>query len=130
MVATRPLTGYGLGSFAAEQQTHRLAAELALQQRRATDRSVSFMRRDYLQLAAEAGIPALLLVLGAAGATLTGLATHRPAADIERLVVLALLTCGAVAALTWFPLQIPFTAIALLLAIGRAWRIVADEGSR
>ena len=132
MIATHPFSGYGLGSFAMEQQVHRLAAEIFLQQRfvQPTGSSFIYAHDDYLQLAAEAGIPALFLVIIAIAAILFGLARiGRAAADIERLVLLAVLTCGAVAALAWFPLQIPFIAIALLLALGRAWRIVADEGA-
>jgi len=36
---------------------------------------------------------------------------------------MAILGAGAAAALTWFPLQRPISAIPLLLAAGRAWRI-------
>jgi len=132
MIATRPLEGYGLGSFAMEQQTHRLAAEISLQQRfvQPTGSSFIYAHNDYLQLAAEAGIPALLFVLIAIAAILFGLVRiGRALADVERLVLLAMLTCAAVAALAWFPLQIPFISIALLLTLGRAWRVVADEGA-
>jgi hypothetical protein len=38
-------------------------------------------------------------------------------------MLLAVLVTGAAAALTWFPLQRPVTAVPLLLAAGRAWRI-------
>lgn len=129
MIQIRPLLGFGLGSFALEQQTHRFAAEISLQQRfvQPTGSSFIYAHDDYLQLAAEAGLPALLFLLGGVGAIVLGLARlGRSSVDGERLVLLALLTCGAVAALAWFPLQIPFIAVALLLAIGRAWRLVAD----
>jgi O-antigen ligase len=132
MSAARPLTGYGLGSYGAEQQVHRLAAELSTRERFVQPVASSFVyaHNDYLQLAAEAGIPALLFALGALTAILAGLArVRRPADDIERLLLLGILTSGAVAALTWFPLQIPFTALALLLAAGRAWRIIAHESA-
>ncbi len=39
----------------------------------------------------------------------------------------ALLATGAAAALTWFPLQRPITAVPLLLAAGRAWRVAAER---
>ena len=46
----------------------------------------------------------------------------------EPLAVLGILVAGAVAALAWFPLQMPLTAVVLLLACGRGWRLlVADE---
>jgi hypothetical protein len=41
----------------------------------------------------------------------------------EAVVLLALLSAGAVAALLWFPLQRPVTALPLLLAAGRLWRL-------
>ena len=39
----------------------------------------------------------------------------------------AVLATGAAAALTWFPLQRPITAVPLLLAAGRAWRVAAER---
>jgi len=48
------------------------------------------------------------------------------AARAETFGVLALLSAGAVGALTWFPLQRPISALPLLLLAGRAWRIAAD----
>jgi len=67
MAAERPLSGYGPGTFAAEMQTHQFAAEIRLHERLGQPTGASFVRahQDYLQLAAEAGIPALLLFLGA-----------------------------------------------------------------
>ena len=86
---------------------------------------------DYLHPFAEAGIPAGLLVLAAAALLLRGLvlAARRPA-DARRgevVFLLAFLGAGAVAALTWFPFQRPITAIPLLLAAGRAWKLSADS---
>ncbi len=48
---------------------------------------------------------------------------HDPGSAPRRSSLLAFLGAGAVAALTWFPLQRPISAIPLLLAAGRAWRI-------
>ena len=42
--------------------------------------------------------------------------------------LVAFLSAGATGALTWFPLQRPITALPLLLAVGRAWRICAVGG--
>lgn len=131
MAASKPLTGYGPGTFAAEQQTHRFAAELAFRARFVQPLGASFVyaHNDYLQLAAEAGWPALLLALAALAMTLRGLVgPPRAEADVERGVLLAILTTGAIAALAWFPMQIPLTAAALLLASGRAWRLIAADG--
>lgn len=133
MAATRPWIGYGPGTFAAEQQTHRLASEFALHARFVQPLGASFVvaHQDYLQLAAEAGWPALMLVLAALALTLRGLVRlQRPPADVERAVLLAILCTGAIAALAWFPMQIPLTAVVLLLAGGRAWRLIATEDVR
>lgn len=128
MVMERPLTGYGPGAFAAEAQRHRLAAEIRLRERLVPPTEASFVHahQDYLQLAAEAGIPALLLIVGAAVAVLAGLAL-KAAPTTEQQVVLAISCSGMIAASGWFPMHIPFTACALLLCAGRAWRLVAPQ---
>ncbi|QBB72272.1 O-antigen ligase family protein [Pseudolysobacter antarcticus] len=129
MVSARPLTGYGLGTFAAEAQTHRLAAELDLHERFVQPSGASFVyaHQEYLQLAAEAGIPALLFLLTAIVVLMLGLLRHCwPPDDPERLVLIAIISTGIIEALAWFPLQVPFTATVLLLACGRAWRMVAS----
>lgn len=132
MVGDRPLTGYGPGTFAAEFVEHRLAAELRTRVRFLQPTGAFFVQahQDYLQLAAEAGLPALLLCAGAGLVLLWKLAAAAVSAHgnhTERLVVLAVLSCGAVLALTWFPFQMPGTAVPLLLALGRGWRIVSAE---
>jgi O-antigen ligase len=126
MAGERPLTGYGPGTFAAEAQAHRLAAELDLHERLVPPTAASFVyaHQDYLQLAAEAGIPALLLFLGAIAALFAQLAL-RASATLEQQVVLAISATGMVVALGWFPMHIPFTACVLLLGAGRAWRLIA-----
>ena len=132
MAATRPWTGYGPGTFGAGQQTHRFAVEIATRTRYVQPYGATFVQahEDYLQLAAEAGWPALACALAALAAMLRGLLRlPRAPADIERAVLLGLLVTGAVAALAWFPLQIPLTASVLLLAAGRAWRLLADGGA-
>lgn len=132
MAATRPWTGYGPGTFGAEQQTHRFAVEIATRTRYVQPYGATFVQahEDYLQLAAEAGWPALTCALVALVTMLRGLLRlARAPADIERAVLLGLLVTGAVAALAWFPLQIPLTASVLLLAAGRAWRLIADGGA-
>jgi O-antigen ligase len=81
---------------------------------------------DYLELAAEAGLPALLAALAGVAAVLYGLALRLwRRHDVEAAVLFALLVAGSVAALAWFPLHIPLLAMILLLALGRAWRRVA-----
>jgi hypothetical protein len=46
---------------------------------------------------------------------------------VEAVVIAAILVAGATAALTWFPMQRPITAVPLLLAAGRGWRLAAGE---
>ncbi len=130
MIAARPFIGFGPGSYAAEAQHHRLAAEMHAQARLLPPPTASAFvhaHNDFLQLAAEAGLPTLLALLAAFGllmARLQRLVACSPRA--EPLALLGVLVAGAVAGLAWFPLQIPFTAVVLLLACGRAWRLIAE----
>lgn len=132
MLHSRPWTGHGPGSYAEQSQTQRFAAEIALRQRLAPAPPGTYFsqaHQDYLQLAAEAGLPVLLAVLAALGCLLGGLLRlARRAAALEARVLLGVLVAGMVTALAWFPLQIPFVAVALLLACGRAWRLLLDNG--
>lgn len=110
MAIERPLLGYGAGTYAAEFVRHHdgrfVNPHLA--------GSYAQAHNEYLQAAAELGVPATLLLLAILVLLMRG-ARH----DIVTLSVLA---GGAVAALTWFPLQRPETALLLLAACGRAWR--------
>lgn len=133
MIATEPWTGYGPGSYANQSQVQRFAAEIALRRRLPPPQpATAFVQahQEYLQIAAEAGLPVLAAVLAALGALFGGLSrlargdTATPARR-EAQLLLGVITAGAVAALAWFPLRIPFTAIVLLLACGRAWRLLA-----
>jgi O-antigen ligase len=133
MIADRPLAGFGPGTFGVEFLPHRLDAERRLHARFVQPAGSTFVQahQDYLQLAAEAGLPAA--VCGAAGvALLLGWLVFAPsgrdAADPERLVLAGVISSGAVAALAWFPFQIPLTATILLLALGRAWSLVRHPG--
>ncbi len=133
MIATKPWTGYGPGSYANQSQVQRFAAEIALRQRLPPPPpATTFVQahQEYLQVAAEAGLPTLFAILAALGWLLNGLL--RLARDVtaartrlDAQIMLAVIVAGAVAALAWFPLQIPFTTIVLLLACGRAWRLLA-----
>lgn len=133
MIATEPWSGYGPGSYANESQVQRFAAEIALRRRLPPPPpATTFVQahQEYLQIAAEAGLPVLAAVLAALGGLFSGLlrlarsASATPAGS-EAPLLLGVITAGAVAALAWFPLQIPFTAVVLLLACGRAWRLLA-----
>ena len=137
MVRARPLLGFGPGTFAAEFVAHRLAAEQRHRRRFVLTRQTSpfgAAHDDYLQLAAEGGLPVAAAALGAFALLLTALARRLAHAGSdgqggrgEVVVVLGLLATGAVGALTWFPMQLAVTAPALLLALGRGWRLAAAD---
>jgi O-antigen ligase len=126
MAAEHPLFGYGPGTFRAEAVDHQLAAEIRLRERLATPEPNSFVyaHQDYLQWAAEAGLPALLLLLAAMAMLLTTL-IWRVSRSLQQQVLIAILSAGAVSALAWFPMHIPLTSCVLLLCAGRAWRLIA-----
>lgn len=130
MVRDRPLLGIGPGGYAARAQTYRLDAELRLHERLAppvTAAGFVFAHNDYLQLAAETGLPVMVACCAALALLLARLFARATAPGaVEPLLLLGVLTAGAIAALAWFPLQIPLTAALLLLACGRAWRLVAE----
>jgi len=136
MVRERPLTGFGPGTFGAEFTAHRLDAELR-HERRFTipvlTSSFGEAHSEYLQAAAEAGIPAALAVVGALGALLAGLVglTRDPqdGRRAEAIVLVAFLGAGMVAALMWFPLQRAITALPLLLAAGRGWALLESRAA-
>jgi O-antigen ligase len=130
MMRERPLLGTGPGTFAAEFVPHRLAAEIRFGRRLTIPLLTSTFSEahcDYLQLAAETGIPVAIAVVGAVVLVLRGLWRSSIAdAQIEAIVVCAVLLTTAVAALTWFPLQRPVTAVPILLAAGRGWRVLRE----
>jgi O-antigen ligase len=129
MARERPLTGFGPGNFGAEYVPHRLAAEIRARHRFVTPlvtTSYAEAHCDYLQVFSDAGAPAGLLALGAVGCLFAALVSAaRRRIDPEAIVLLGVLAAGATAALTWFPLQRPVTAVPILLAAGRAWRVSA-----
>jgi O-antigen ligase len=124
MARERPLTGFGPGSFPSEFVLHRLRAEIRYRTRFVIPRltsSYSEAHDEYLQALAECGVPAALAMAGAMGTLLVGLARR---GGEEATLLLAFLVTGAVAALMWFPLQRPASSVPLLLAAGRAWRVL------
>jgi O-antigen ligase len=134
MTRERPLLGFGPGTFGAEYVPHRLAAEIRAKRRFVSPlitSSYAESHSDYLQVATDAGIPAALLALGAAAGLLAAvsMAAWRRR-DPETVVLAALLATAAAAALTWFPLQRPITAVPILLAAGRAWRVSAGDSGK
>ena len=131
MIRTRPLAGWGPGTFGAEFVAHRLRAELRFHRRFVNPflaGSYTEAHSEYLQAAAETGVVAALAGCTAFGVLIFGLLRElrgTPDGPIRReaIVALAILCAGGVSALTWFPLQRPITAVPLLLAAGRAWRL-------
>jgi putative inorganic carbon (HCO3(-)) transporter len=133
MVRERPLLGFGPGTFGAEFAPHRVAAELRLQRRLLHPKITSSFSEAHcepLQAAAEWGVPAAVASMGAFAVLLSvaaRMARRGGAQRAESILLLALLTEGAVAALLWFPLQRPVTALPLLLAAGRCWRLAGGK---
>ena len=135
MARVRPLLGWGPGTFGAEFVPHRLRAELRFHRRFVNPflaGSYTEAHSEYLQAAAEAGILAAAAAVVALGAVMVGLVRAiRDAVDDrarrDAVLLLAILCAGTTAALTWFPLQRPITAVPLLLAAGRAWRLLDLE---
>ncbi len=131
MTRERPLLGFGPGTFGAEYVPHRLAAEIRAKRRFVSPlitSSYAEAHSDYLQVASDAGVPAALLAVGAVGCLLAAIGTSAwRRRSAEAMVLAAVLATGAAAALTWFPMQRPITAVPLLLVAGRAWRVAAES---
>jgi O-antigen ligase len=131
MIRARPLAGSGPGSFPVEFVPRRLEAEIRHRTRLVIPRITSSYGEahdEYLQAAAELGVPTAAALAAAAAAVIVGLVRRLRAAAggarVEATALLALLLTGAVAALTWFPFQRPASVVPLLLAWGRAWRML------
>lgn len=130
MARTRPWLGHGPGRFGALYAPHRMQAEVRLRQRVFVPghRQTSYAQahQEYLQVAAEAGWPAAVLVLLAVGWLLSALLVRLRAhpEHLELAVLTSLLLAVAVSALVWFPMQAPASALPALLAVGRAWRLL------
>jgi len=135
MIRERPILGFGPGTFAAEFVPARLAAAIRLHRRFVNPiqgAAYAEAHCDFLQAAAEAGIPAAAAALAALGLVLGSLRIGGPDAGSrrsERIALAGILCAGAIAALTWFPLQRPASSVPLLLAAGRAWRISGSAES-
>jgi O-antigen ligase len=133
MIAARPLTGFGPGTFASEFVTHRIDAEKRWGRRLVNPAfaggSYEEAHSDYLQIAAESGLPAALLLLAsfALAVLLLVRLARTPDHDArdEAQALLAIVAVVAVASLAWFPMQRPAMALLALMALGRSWSLSA-----
>jgi len=129
MIEDAPVFGHGLGSFAEQAQVRRIEAEQRWRSALPMPPNAQafvHVHQDYLQLAAEAGVPALLSALFALGwlvLNLLNVALRTQAA--EPLALLAMLVSGGVMSLAWFPMHIPLTQALLAIATGRAVAVLA-----
>lgn len=129
MIRERPLLGWGPGTFGAEFVPHLLRAELSHR----TKLSNPFLsgayveaHSDYLQLAAECGLLAAVLVALAMSVTMATAISVAPREQRQHVTLMvSIVLVGAIAALTWFPMQRPAIALPMLLAIGALWRASA-----
>lgn len=135
MARERPVLGFGPGTFAAEFVSHRLKAELRARRRFVNPlvtSSYGEAHSEPLQALAEGGL-AGLAAIGAVLALLLALwrtARRDGESKAEAALLFGMLVAGAVASLTWFPLQRPVSAIPLLLVAGRGWRLSAESDTR
>lgn len=129
MIEDAPIFGHGLGSFAEQAQVRRIEAEQRWRSALPMPPNAQafvHVHQDYLQLAAEAGIPALLLALIALGWSVVNLLTIALRTQAaEPLALLGLLASGSVMSLAWFPMHIPLTQALLAIATGRAIAVLA-----
>jgi O-antigen ligase len=133
MWKSRPILGWGPGTFASEFAPGLIRAEIHWRSRLVNPfllGSYSEAHSTYLQGLAEVGFPAVILALMSAATTivLSIRAFSRSAAKFEFALPVAIVAAGAVAALTWFPLQQPGTCLLILAAFGRTWRVSLDAG--
>jgi O-antigen ligase len=134
MVRDRPLVGFGPGTFGAEFVPHRLRAEMRHRERYVIPLLTSSFgeaHSEYLQAAAEGGVPLALTVVVVLASGLAALVrvvnVASGDASAEAIVLVGVLGAAAVASLTWFPFQRPVTAVPLLLMAGRAGRLLRDH---
>lgn len=116
LIRTQPVTGCGLGTYESALMPHKLAAPL---------HTVDFAHNDYLQLAAELGLPAMAALLVLAGlvfraAWRTARADMPPDDRARALGCLGGLAALALHSLVDFNLYIPANAMAAAWVAGLA----------
>lgn len=130
MTVRHPVLGHGPGSFAVESTAHRSLAEARwhrrLQNPFLASGSFGEAHNDFLQLAAEAGLPASIAAMAALLLLfVTLLCVHDDEGEAIGLAVVVIAL--AVAALTWFPAHRAATALLLALCAGRGVRILSGH---
>jgi O-antigen ligase len=128
MTVRRPGLGHGPGSFGVESTAHRSLAEARWHRRLQNpflgSGSFGEAHNDFLQLAAETGLPAAIVVLAALLLVLVALLRLRDDGG-EGVAIAVVVIALAVAALTWFPVHRAATALLLALCAGRGVRILS-----
>ncbi len=129
-IRARPLLGAGPGAFGLVFVPSRLAAEERIRRplvHRSESAHFENAHDDWMTLAAECGVPALLALLVLLGAVFAALFRARRlpgpacgAADVSLLV--SLLSAAAVLMTGNFPLRLAVTSGPLALCLGFAWR--------
>lgn len=113
-VADRPILGWGLGNFEAAYLQHELPVNDVLR----FDRSSPFAHNDFLQLAAEAGLPALALFLWGLVRFWTRVRGRQESSLTWARAVVALF---AVSALFNFTVLLPLCGLIAAAALGMAF---------
>lgn len=125
MFKTNPLTGVGLGNFKVEFLDYKaqfLATSRGAQYGFADFRAAQ-AHNEFLQMAAELGVPGIVAILGL---VLVAVATSwrrclcipEPKKRLEFLLISAGLVVAAIHAVVSFPLHLPITALALVTLLG------------
>lgn len=127
MVVARPALGFGPGSFSVESTAHRTKAEARwhrrLQNPFLPSGAFGEAHNEFLQISAEAGLPAMAALLVALSLLVVGLLRSDDDREEAALVAAVLVGLG-VAALTWFPGQVAATSFLGVLCVGRGWRLL------
>lgn len=114
MIAERPLTGYGLNGFPAaygEAQEVYFADTASKEWEKRVAGTPEYAFNEYLQLAAEGGIPLLLLAL-----FFVGLLLYRGLRERNKASVAGIIAFGTFA-FSSYPLQLPMMTILLLMLL-------------
>jgi O-antigen ligase len=130
MIGAAPWFGRGPGAFAVESTARRLDAEKRFKTRFLQPKGATFVQahQDWLQLAAEVGLPAAVALCAALGLTGYGVIRRRDNfVSAEPLVIVGMLGAASVASLAWFPMQISLIALVTLIAAGRAWALLSPR---